>query len=82
MGHISLITKLIEPGGYESGCVRCAGHWKAFRQANPPEVVNDARTAATWSWQAHNAASHHAGNKSWSWREAATKWGWPGEWEV
>lgn len=81
MGHIAVMTKLIEPGGYESGCRLCAGHWKAFREANPPERVNDAKAAADWSLRAHNAASKHAGHPTWTWREAAAKWGWPGEWE-
>lgn len=80
MGHIALMTKLIEPGGYESGCKLCASHWKSFRDADPPDLVNDAATAADWSWRAHNGASSYAGNKQWTWREAAEKWGWPGEW--
>lgn len=81
MGMIGLMTALIEPGGFEPGCKLCASHWQAFRAANPPELVNDARTAAEWSWRAHNGASGHAGNRQWTWREAATKWGWPAEWE-
>jgi hypothetical protein len=32
--HIDLMTRLIEPGGYEPGCRLCAAHWKAFRDAN------------------------------------------------
>jgi hypothetical protein len=81
MGFITLMTKLIEPGGYESGCRDCAAHWKAFRTAHPPELVETAAQAADWSLRAHNGASGYANHRQWSWREAATKWGWPAEWE-
>lgn len=82
LAHLDLMTRLIEPGGFEMGCKLCAGHWKSFRLSSPPESIHDAKAAAHWSWQAHNAASQHAGNASWTWRKAAAKWGWPGEWEV
>jgi len=81
IAHIDLMTALIEPGGYESGCRLCAGHWKSFQQSHPAGSIPDAKGAAYWSWMAHNSASGHAGNKTWTWREAAAKWGWPGEWE-
>lgn len=80
--HLDLMSRLIEPGGFEAGCRLCAGHWKAYRIANPPDAITEAKAAALWSWMAHNAASAHAGNKQWTWREAATQWGWPGEWEA
>lgn len=80
LAHIDLMTRLIEPGGYEPGCRLCAAHWKSFRDSNPPDQVTDAAGAADWGWRAHNGANAQAGNKPWAWHQAAEKWGWPGGW--
>jgi len=82
MAHIALMTRIIEPGGYEQGCPICAAHWKSFLSTTPPEFISSASAAADWSLRAHNSASSHAGHPQWTWREAAEKWGWPGEWEA
>jgi hypothetical protein len=81
MAHIELITSLIRPGGYEPGCKECFSHWQSQLASSPPALVVDARAASHWSLAAHNNASKYAGHRQWTWREAAAKWGWPGDWE-
>lgn len=55
------------------GCPKCAAHWKAYRDKNPP-VVHTLEEARRWLWAAHNHSRE--GKAPVPYEVIATKFNW------